>query len=218
MSVLVSTLCIHKSCHITKRAITQQSLFYLCENEKDSHPVLKEYCDWKFIKMCPCGSKINKNKICINSVPNILEERVKLNKVRVPPIFQFENTPCLNRSLIKNNTFSFSDDFPAAPLVIDNYIKSLTRENVNEQNWKGDTPGHKLLLFDYYHKHFHLLESLYELGLDIFIKNKSGFCLAHIYDIHRHFVKWFSEKNSIDPYEEYTDQEFLENFSRKNFS
>jgi len=165
---------------------------------------MKSYCDWNSCKNCVCGEEIDTTCVYINMPSNKLETSATLSNVIVPKIFEFDNlfTCEENKDLIKNNTFNPNVDYRIASLMINNIVLAETKETVNQQNYKGNTSGHTLILYDEYHRLYAYLEKLYELGLDIFIKNNEGFCLAHIFDIHRHFVKWFCEKNKIDPFDQ----------------
>jgi hypothetical protein len=216
MTVLISSLPQNSGCFVSKKGFAKNSFYYKCDQ---GHPILKEYCDFKFLKVCSCGAQIQKKDVIYrNTLPNNLESSTALNKVKVPNIFKIDNAPCNTKSLIAANTFDEIHDLPTSKLWIETLIidasmtsmaSSESKVNVNQKNWRGNTRGHELLLCDSYYNLYDHLVKLYEMGLDIFIENNSGFCLAHIIDIQKHYVKWYCEKHGINPYEELDDAEFL---------
>lgn len=201
MTVLISTLSQNSGCFISKKGIFNNSFYYKCEN---GHTILKDYCDFKFLKKCNCGEKIIRDGVYLNANPSSMEVQNKLSGVKIPRIFRIDNAPCNTKKLIKENTFDSVNDLP----IDISFYKTLGGE-VNNKNWRGNTLGHELLLCDSYHKLFPQLEKLYEAGLDIFIENNNGFCLAHIIDIQKHYIKWLCDRNNINPYEEIDEIDFL---------
>lgn len=210
MTVLISSLPQNSGCFVSKKGFVKNSFYYKCEQ---GHPISKEYCDFKFLKVCSCGAQIQKKDVIYrNTIPNKIESFSALSKVNIPNIFKIDNAPCITKSLIAANTFDEIHDLAASNLWIETLITSVgdgAPTSVNEKNWRGNTRGHELLLCDSYYNLYDHLVKLYEMGLDIFIENTTGFCLAHIIDIQKHYVKWYCEKHGIDPYEELDDAEFM---------